>query len=92
MFCPILASLIVISFILSTLGKHICIYAKYSVAVNGNFNTENRFKILKSQRNRRQIVEKFRQKRNVNQKNFTRNFFNLILFSIKKRTYRINAI
>ena len=36
------ASLIVISFIVSTLGT--LLYAFYSVAVNGNFSTENRYK------------------------------------------------
>ena len=41
-FCPIFASIIVISFILSMLGT--LLYAKYSVAVNGNFSTEIRFK------------------------------------------------
>ena len=41
-FCPIFASIIVISLILSMLGT--LLYAKYSVAVDGNFSAEPRFK------------------------------------------------
>ena len=41
-FCPIFASIIIKSFILSTLGT--LLYAKYSMAINESFITENRLK------------------------------------------------
>ena len=44
-----------------------------------------------SPKNRQKNVEKFRQKREVNLKK-NEEFFYSILFSIKKRTYRKNAI
>ena len=46
-----------------------------------------------SQRNRRNPIEKLRQKRKVNLKKlFNEELFNFILFPFKKRTYRKNAI
>ena len=83
---PIFASIIVISLLLSTLGT--LIYAKYSVASNGNFSDETCFKKYwklteKSKKIKKNYVKNLREFEKKHKQ-----YFLLHLFSIKIPTYR----